>query len=172
LAWDRLECRRALPQKGTSCPAAAAAAFSQDLIGDLLPVVQKTFRASNRAEDRAIAGLSAGGAATINASFSRPDLFRYIVIMSAGGQNVEQSYPKFFANSAAGAKQMKLIWLGVGDADFALNGMNALAETLKANGIEHTYRISPGYRHEWRLWRPHLHEFAQLLFRNAKKGTS
>ena len=36
------------------------------------------------------AGLSAGGAATINTAFSRPDLFRYIVIMSAGArQNVE-----------------------------------------------------------------------------------
>ena len=150
---------------------APLSAFSQDFIGDLLPVIEKTFRVSSRAEDRAIAGLSAGGAATINLSFSRPDLFRYIVIMSAGGQNVETLYPKFFANSAAAAKQMKLIWLGVGDADFALNGMNTLDETLKKNDITHTYRVSAGYRHEWRLWRPHLHEFAQLLFKNGKKAT-
>ncbi|MGB2714403.1 MAG: alpha/beta hydrolase-fold protein [Vicinamibacterales bacterium] len=150
---------------------ASLSAFSQDLFGDLLPVIEKTFRASNRAEDRAIGGLSAGGAATINASFSRPDLFRYIVIMSAGGQNVEQSYPKFFANSAAAAKPMKLVWLGVGDADFALNGMKALDEILTKHQITHTYRVSPGYRHEWRLWRPQLYEFAQLLFRNGKKGT-
>ena len=52
-----------------------------------------------------LAGLSAGGAATVNTAFSRPDLFRYVVIMSAGaGANVEQSYPKFFGENAAGPR--------------------------------------------------------------------
>jgi enterochelin esterase-like enzyme len=143
--------------------------FAQDFIRDLLPTIEKTFRVSTRPEDRAIGGLSAGGAATINTAFSRPDLFRYIVIMSAGGgQNLEPSYPKFFDGSAA---KMRLVWLGVGDQDFALNGMKALDETLTKNGITHTFKISPGYRHEWRLWRPHLYEFAQLLFQDVRKGT-
>ena len=148
-------------------------AFAQDFVGDLLPTIEKTFRVSTRAEDRAIGGLSAGGAATINTSFSRPDLFRYIIIMSAGGgQNPDVSYPKFFGSSAAAAKQMKLIWLGVGDQDFALNGMKALDETLTKHGIKHTFKIRPGYRHEWRLWRPDLYEFVPLLFQDARKGTS
>lgn len=144
-------------------------AFAQDFIGDLLPTIEKTFRVSTRADDRAIGGLSAGGAATINTSFSRPDLFRYLIIMSAGGgQNLEESYPKFFGNSAAAAKQMKLVWVGVGDQDFALNGSKAIDETLTKHGIRHTFKVSEGYRHEWRLWRPHLYEFAQLLFQDAK----
>jgi enterochelin esterase family protein len=144
--------------------------FAQDFIGDLVPAVEKTFRASNRPEDRGIGGLSAGGAATINTAFSRPDLFRYVVIMSAGApQNAEQLYPKFFANSAAGAKQMKMIWLAAGNEDFALNGTKAIDETLTKNGIKHSFKITEG-RHEWRLWRPHLYEFAQLLFKDAKTG--
>ena len=66
-----------------------------------------------------VGGLSMGGAATVNTAFSRPDLFRYVVILSAGGgANLEEAYPKFFGNSGAAAKQMKLIWLGVGDGDF------------------------------------------------------
>ena len=143
--------------------------FAQDFIGDLMPTIEKTFRVSTRPEDRAIAGLSAGGAATINTSFSRPDLFRYIVIMSAGGgQNLEAAYPKFFGNNAAAAKQMKLIWLGVGDADFALKGTQAIHETLDKNGIKHSLLIRPGFRHEWRLWRLDLWEFAPLLFQNGK----
>jgi len=145
-------------------------AFAQDFIGDLVPAVEKTFRASSKPEDRAIGGLSAGGAATVNTAFSRPDLFRYIVILSAGaGQNVEDLYPKFFANSAAGAKQMRLIWLAAGDEDFALNGTKALDEVLTKNGIKHSFKTTQG-RHEWRLWRPHLYEFAQLLFRDSKSG--
>jgi len=147
-------------------------AFAQDFIGDLMPLVEKTFRVSARPEDRAIAGLSAGGAATINTAFSRPDLFRYVVIMSAGaGQNVEASYPKFFGSNAAAARQMKLIWLSAGDADFALNGTKALDEVLTKNGIKHPLTIRPGYRHEWRLWRQDLWEFAPLLFQEGKGGT-
>ena len=147
--------------------------FAQDFLGDLMPVVERTFRVSARPEDRAIAGLSAGGAATINTAFSRPDLFRYVVIMSAGGgQNLEASYPKFFANDAAAAKQMRLMWLGVGDGDFALKGMTALDQLLTKHGVKHTYIIRPGYRHEWRLWRQDLWEFAPLLFQTGAKGTS
>jgi len=144
---------------------AALQPFARDFFDDLMPAVERTFRVSARPEDRAIGGLSAGGAATINTAFSRPDLFRYVIILSAGGgQNLEGSYPKFFGNSAAAAKQMKVIWLAVGDEDFALNGTKAIDETLTKHGITHTFKITPG-RHEWRLWRPHLYEFAQLLFR-------
>jgi len=143
-------------------------AFAQDFIGDLLPTIEKTFRVSTKPEDRAMAGLSAGGAATINTSFSRPDLFRSIIIMSAGGApNLEELYPKFFGDGAAAAKQMKLIWVAVGDEDFALNGTKAIDEVLTKNGIRHTFKITTG-RHEWRIWRPHLNEFAQLLFKDGK----
>jgi enterochelin esterase-like enzyme len=146
--------------------------FAQDFLGDLMPLVEKTFRVSTRPDDRAIAGLSAGGAATVNTAFSRPELFKYVVIMSAGaGQNVEASYPKFFANSAAAAKQWKLLWLGVGEADFALNGTKALDEVLNKHGVKHPLTIRPGYRHEWRLWRLDLWEFAPLLFQDGNKGT-
>jgi enterochelin esterase family protein len=166
--------RGAAPAPGAAAAPPAPAgpaplqAFAQDFIGDLLPTIEKTFRVSTRPEDRAIGGLSAGGAATINTAFSRPDLFRSIVIMSAGGgQNLEALYPKFFGNGAAAAKQMKLIWLAAGDGDFALDGTKGIDELLTKNGIKHSFKITPG-RHEWRLWRPHLNEFATLLFRDTK----
>ena len=163
---------RGAPGAGAAAPAPVGPAplqpFAQDFVGDLLPAVEKTFRVSNRPEDRAIGGLSAGGAATINTAFSRPDLFRYVVILSAGApQNLETLYPKFFGNSAAAAKQMKLIWLAVGDEDFALNGTKTIDEVLTKSDIKHSFKTTPG-RHEWRLWRPHLYEFAQLLFRDGK----
>ena len=124
---------------------AALQPFAQDFFGDLMPAVENTFRVSARPEHRAIGGLSAGGAATINTAFSRPELFRYVIIMSAGGgQNLEPLYPKFFGNSAAAAKQMKLIWLAVGDEDFALNGTKAIDELLTKHGVKHTFTITQG----------------------------
>jgi enterochelin esterase family protein len=150
---------------GTTGPAPQQA-FAKDFVGDLLPAIENTFRASPRPDDRAIGGLSLGGAATINTAFTRPDLFRYVIVLSAGGgQNLDTAYPKFFEHDAAAAKQMKLIWIAAGDGDFALDGAKALDEALTSHGVKHVFKITPG-RHEWRLWRPHLYEFAQLLFRS------
>ena len=44
---------------------------------------------------------------------------------------------------------------------------NWLDEVLTKNGITHSFKTTQG-RHEWRLWRPHLYEFAQLLFKDSK----
>jgi enterochelin esterase-like enzyme len=163
------------PAGAAQAPAGPAPlqAFAQDFIGDLMPTIEKAFRVSARPEHRAMAGLSAGGAATVNTTFSRPDLFRYVIIMSAGaGATVEQSYPKFFADGAAAAKNLKLLWVSAGSDDFALNGSKTLDEMLTKNGIKHHFSIRPGYRHEWRLWRQDLWEFAPLLFQGAPKGTN
>ena len=84
---------------------------------------------------------------------------------------MEASYPKFFGNNAAAAKQLKLLWLGAGDEDFALKGTKAIDEALTKNGVKHSLTIRPGYRHEWRLWRQDLWEFAPLLFQDGVKGT-
>ena len=147
--------------------------FAQDFFSDLMPTIEKTFRVSTKPEDRAIGGLSAGGAATINTAFSRPELFRYVVIMSAGAPaTVDQLYPPFFGSSAAAAKALKLLWVSVGSEDFALNGSKTLDEALTKSGIKHSFTIRPGYRHEWRLWRQDLWEFAPLLFKEPAKGTN
>jgi enterochelin esterase family protein len=145
---------------------AALGAFAQDFYGDLMPAVERTFRTRPGRENRAMAGLSAGGAATVNTVFSRPEHFSHVVIMSAGaGQNVEASYPAFFGNGAAGARQLKTVWVGVGDQDVALNGSRALSESLTQAGVKHEFVLNEGYRHEWRLWRLHVTQFAPQLFR-------
>jgi S-formylglutathione hydrolase FrmB len=67
---------------------------------------------------------------------------------------------------------MKLIWVAVGSDDFALAGTKAIDELLTKHGVKHEFTIDPGYRHEWRLWRQHLHVFAPLLFQDKARGTS
>ena len=109
-----------------------------------------------------------GGSLGLGPSGMSPGIQAAGNVVPGAGQNVEVAYPKFFANDSAAAKQMKLIWVAVGSEDFALAGSKALDETLTKNGIKHSFEITPGYRHEWRLWRPHLRDFAQLLFTDAK----
>ena len=139
--------------------------FEKDLLEDVMPFVEKTFRAIPNADNRALGGLSMGGGQTIAIGFTHPDLFHYIIIMSAGAQNADQTYPDFFANAAAVNKKVKLLWLGVGKDDpIAGQGGKALDAALTDKGIHHTFRLTDG-RHEWVVWRHHLDEVAPQLFR-------
>ncbi len=140
--------------------------FAKDLLEDVLPAVEKNFKVSAKPEDRAIAGLSMGGAQTINIAFSRPELFRYVVAMSpAVSQKADQFYPGFFGNPDAANKYFKLFWVGVGKDDkLMVPGNKAFDEMLTKHGIVHTFILTDG-RHEWTVWRHHLNDVAPLLFK-------
>ena len=137
----------------------------KDLLDDVIPFVEQKFRTLKDADNRAIGGLSMGGGQTVAIGFANPDKFHSIVVMSAGGQNLEQNYPDFFKDPAATNKKLKVLWVGIGKDDkLVMAGNNALKESLTKAGIKHTYRETEG-RHEWVVWRHHLREVAPLLFR-------
>ena len=141
-------------------------AFAKDLLDDVIPYVEKTFRTYKDADHRALGGLSMGGGQTIAIGFTHTDLFHSIVVMSAGAQNADQTYPDFFANASATNKTLKLLWVGVGSDDpLAGSGAKALDATLTSKGITHTYWLLPGARHEWVVWRHALYEVAPKMFR-------
>jgi enterochelin esterase family protein len=145
--------------------AGALSLFGRDLLDDVKPLVEKTFKVSTRPDDRAIAGLSMGGGQTINIAFNRPELFRYVVLMSpAAGQGLEQTYASFLSNPSVPNKQFKLFWMAVGrDDNLVGNGDKAFDQVLTAKGINHSFKSTDG-RHEWTVWRHYLQEVAPLLF--------
>ena len=152
----------AAPQAGGQ---AGGGVFGKDLIEDVIPFVEKTFRTLPGADNRALGGLSMGGGQTVAIGFTHPELFRALVIMSAGATKADEMYPKFFKDPAATNKQIKLLWMGVGKDDTLVGpSAKALDETLTAKGIKHTFVVGEG-RHEWVVWRHHLHDVAPLLFR-------
>jgi enterochelin esterase-like enzyme len=140
--------------------------FSRDLLEDVMPMIEKTFKVSTKADDRAIAGLSMGGGHTFNIAFSRPELFRWVVAMSPAANGVnETGYPGIFKDATVPNKQFKLLWMGVGKDDTLTGpGDKTLAEALTKAGIKHTFELREG-RHEWTVWRHQLNQVAQLLFR-------
>jgi enterochelin esterase family protein len=165
------------PERPVNAPAGAAAGapagrgggvgggqFGRDLLDDVIPFVEKTFRTLNTPDNRAIGGLSMGGGQTAAIAFANPEKFRYVAIMSAGSANADENYPGFFKDPNAN-KKFKLLWVGVGKDDaLAGGGSKQLDETLTKYKIDHTYRVTDG-RHEWVVWRHHLNEFAPLLFK-------
>ena len=145
---------------------AALSPFAKDLLDDVLPMIESTYKVSKKADDRAIGGLSMGGGQTMNIAFNKPELFRYVVMMSpAAPRSPEQQYPAAFKDPSALNKQFKLFWMAVGKDDTLTGpGDRELTKALEQAGIKHQFKLTEG-RHEWTVWRNHLNEVAPLLFK-------
>lgn len=135
--------------------------YVTSLVKEIIPFVEKNYRAIPKKSARAIAGLSMGGGHTIAATNLFPGTFDYICPMSCGMRDADGIDASLQAVKKAG---YKLYWIGCGTADFAWPGTQTMVELLNRNGLEHTLFSSDG-GHVWYNWRYYLNTFAQLLFK-------
>ena len=145
--------------------------FTNELMKDVMPFVEKNYRTLAGRDNRAIAGLSMGGGQTTRVITTHPDQFAYVAVWSAGvnpqtNADFEKRNAAFLASADKLNKQIKLFSISVGDKDFALAGSKNLDELLKKNSIKHELNISGG-GHTWINWRRYLNELAPRLFRTA-----
>ena len=143
--------------------------FTNELLKDVVPNVEKHFRVQPGPENRALAGLSMGGGQTTRVLTAHPDQFAYVAIWSAGvfrgdPAAFEKQNEAFLKNAAGVNRSVKLLEVTVGDKDFALAGSKALSEVFNKHGIKHELKITGG-GHTWINWRQYLNEFAPQLFR-------
>jgi enterochelin esterase-like enzyme len=143
--------------------------FTDELLKDVVPVVEKTYRVKAGPANRALAGLSMGGGQTLRVLTTHPGQFAYVGIWSAGlfGGNAaewEKRNEAFLAAADKVNSSVKRLEIVVGDQDFTLAGSKALDEVLKKRGIEHDLRTTGG-GHTWIDWRHYLNELAPRLFR-------
>jgi enterochelin esterase family protein len=151
------------------------AAFEDDVTQALIPYVDKTFRTIPDRDHRAMAGLSMGGMQTFQITLNHLDLFSYIGGFSgAGGMlmlgdrklDPKTDYNGVFADPAAFAKKVRLLWLGVGteEPERMRAGIQRLHTSLLEAKIQHVFYESPATDHEWQTWRRDLKDFAPRLF--------
>jgi enterochelin esterase-like enzyme len=150
-----------------------AGKFEEHLVKDVVPFIEKNFRALTGKDNRAIAGLSMGGAHTQTITSNNPGMFGYIGVYSMGIMSMRQQNQdeaaKLEQERIAKLTELKnsgykLYWIGCGVDDFVYQGVVTLRETLDKIGFKYVYRESTG-GHTWPNWRIYLSEFAPLLFR-------
>ena len=155
-------CTLNLPAKDISYrDPAYANSYVTSLVKEIIPFIEKNYRAIPNKSARAIAGLSMGGGHTTSATMLFPGVFDYICPMSCGMRDGENVDAQMQAIKKAG---YKLYWIGCGTDDFAWPGTEVMVEILKRNDMEHTLFASDG-GHVWYNWRYYLNTFAQLLFK-------
>ena len=153
------------------------AAFGDDLTKVVVPLVDKAYRTIPDRDHRAMAGLSMGGFQTFDVTLTHLDMFSYIggfsgaaFVLGNTRFDPKAAYHGVFADPAAFAKRVHLLWLGVGTNEMAMihRGLMAFQQDLEQARIEHIFYQSPGTAHEWLTWRRDLNDFAPRLFRGAR----
>ena len=148
--------------------------FTNELMKEIVPLIEKDFRVQTGREHRALAGLSMGGGQTLQVITTHPDQFGYIAIWSAGiGRDAaewESRNEAFLRKADQINRDVRLFSIAVGDKDFALAGSKALSEALTRHGIRHDLHISGG-GHTWINWRKYLRDLAPRLFTDSTVET-
>jgi enterochelin esterase-like enzyme len=149
--------------------APASAAFARDLLGDVVPYVERNYRTLPGREQRAIAGLSMGGQQTLNIGLPNLDRFSHLGVFSSGwfGDSGAVTFARNNAALLADPKlndRIRLFWLATGKDDFVMPSTKAALALLDQHKIKYSYKETEG-GHTWPNWRAYLNEFVPLLFR-------
>jgi enterochelin esterase-like enzyme len=136
--------------------------FRDTLLNEIMPFVEKHYRASGDRSARAIAGLSMGGAESLFVGLNGVDRFAWVGAFSSGGldENLDAVFP---ALDATAGKRLRLLWIACGTDDRLIENNRAIGRWLTSKQIPHTPVETAG-GHTWMVWRRNLAAFVPLLF--------
>jgi enterochelin esterase family protein len=138
--------------------------FSQMLLSEIIPRVERSYRVSRRREDRAIAGLSMGGREAISIGLENPSKFAWIGGFSAAFPDYERDP---FAHMMTKPEKLRLVWIACGTEDqyFLFKQNMRLIADLTQEGLPVTPVVTHGI-HGWPVWQRDLAQFVPLLFQS------
>jgi enterochelin esterase-like enzyme len=164
--WRRPNQTGAARPAGGGLPEGWADEFKNTLIQDIIPMIDANYRTLANQQNRAMAGLSMGGMQTRVITLANTDTFSQIGMFSGGSISKEDldKSPKF-------KEKTKLLFVSYGSRELenpraGWGDPKVNTETLKKEGINAHFYVSPQTAHEWQSWRRSLYEFAPLLFKN------
>ena len=162
-----------IPPEGADGARGAPALYERDLLEDVIPMIDSTYRTIADRSHRAIIGFSMGGGQAGRFGLGHLDTFSQVGIMSAGlGGGGSTAAPGADPIAPLGSDPVKanalidLLWIACGRDDAAMKGAKALHEALDKAVIEHTFVETEG-AHHWRVWRRYLRDVAPLLFKGS-----
>jgi enterochelin esterase family protein len=168
-------------------------AYARTVVEEVMPQVEKAYHVTRERGERAIAGLSMGGAEATFVGLNHLDKFAWIGSFSGayvmwpgargaatpgaapagagrggrgGPSTIEpQAMPRNFPQLDAKANsQILLLWIACGTADNLVGVNRQFRDWLNAQDVKLTYIEIPDIGHVWPLWRQNLTDLAPLLF--------
>ncbi len=135
------------------------------VLRDLIPYVERTWRASPQRRDRAIGGLSQGGYWALELALAHPELFSAV-----GGHSpaTDLALADLPTQNIAPELDSLRIYLDVGNEDPLASGVTAFATALEAHGLKPIFHVYPG-GHNRPYWRSHTAEYLSFYAEDWEK---
>lgn len=169
--------------------------FPKSIAPEIVPYVDKHYRTKADRDDRAIAGLSMGGEATLLAGLNNLDTFSWMGMFSSAapdeahidiplpadassrrgpelGHSIDPAkYEAVFPMMNQDLnKKMHLFYWSIGNSDGLLEINMAVKKVMDEKGVKYVWSEVPGYGHEYGIWRQALQDFSSRLFKPASAG--
>ncbi|HZX72949.1 MAG TPA: alpha/beta hydrolase-fold protein [Cyclobacteriaceae bacterium] len=140
--------------------------FKKDFMENLMPFVEKNYRAKKDKDNRAIAGFSGGGGETLYLGLNNPTLFGWVCGVAPGmlKEEFERNNEVFFKDPAAANQRLKLLWIGVGKEDPLYAVITEYKKVLDEKKIKYEALVSEG-GHTWMNCKLYLTTISQKLFK-------
>ena len=148
-------------------------AFRSEIVENIIPFVEKTYRVKKDRKSRAMCGLSMGGGQSFYIGLRSPEVFANVGVFSTGmfggiqgasNFDLEKEVPGILTNTQAFNKQLDVFFVSCGEQDPRIEHTRNIVKKMRDGGVEVRFNSYPG-DHEWQVWRKSLHEFAQYLFK-------
>lgn len=144
--------------------------FSQDLINDLMPYVEKNYRTMNNKDHRAIGGFSRGGNQGLHIGLTNLDKFSYLCSYSSF---TSTDIPNVYDNAQNTNSKIHLFWLGVGTDDFLYGNARDYMAFLDQKGIRSVKEFTTDkFGHTWMNAKYFLAKTLPLLFNKKAAETA
>ena len=163
--------------------------YTKILLEEVMPVVDKAYNVSRNREQRAIAGLSMGGAESLFVGLNHLDQFAWIGAFSSApmlwpatapaAERVAGVAPQpmdvsVFAKTFPGLdakanSQLRMLWIVCGTADGLIGVNRQFKDWLRSKGVQFTEQEVSGMGHVWPLWRQNLTDMVPKLFQPKRK---
>jgi enterochelin esterase-like enzyme len=134
--------------------------YEEQLLTEIIPDVEQTFRAAPDAKHRAMAGLSMGGFQAAIIGMNHPETFSTVGMWSSAFFGDPS---KLLAGLAAAPDDLKhsflYVHVGVGQQDSLIGCSFTIDKFLIEQNIDHEFTLTPGEDHTWVVWRSYLVDF-------------
>jgi enterochelin esterase-like enzyme len=133
--------------------------FEEQLLTEIIPSIEATYRVVPDTRHRAMAGLSMGGMQAAFIGLNHPETFSTIAMWSSAIFNDPSVLLARFVAAPENLKHSFLyVHVGVGQQDPFFASSSAMDDFLSSQKIDHEFTPTPG-THSWLLWRSYLIDF-------------
>lgn len=137
--------------------------YEEEFLSALMPYIEANYAVMTDREGRGLAGISRGAVWALEIGLRHPEAFGAVAALSPALNlnRAREAYDPLQIAEDMGEGAPR-VFLGVGDADSALNGTRQLRDRLRASGAPHALSVVPG-THDGTTWRMLLPEMLRYL---------